>query len=666
MKKTDEGGQEMSQRHTLHKGELLLQRRRGTPRELTASIPDYIYRDMPAQHADFFEGLHYLPLATCDSQGRPWASIFVTVSEDDPSVGVKISGRNQTDVVAETNRHDPFLRAFEDANNNDGQLFAGVGVDFNNRRRNKLAGSIRSLSKTHSGKVFLQLMSDQHLGNCPKYITVRSLEHEVREAVLAFDNYDELTEALPDASKALIGRASTMFLATKNSADSDEASIDQRDMSLNHRGGAPGFVRLYEDKDESVVTTYLILPDHSGNRFYQSLGNIETNRQVGLVFPDFSNGDLLYVTGNAENLYDADAEEIMPRVSLLTRIQLTAAVFVKNALNLRLVSEEQHSPYNPPVRHLRSELEEIGHTADVHVVSNPIEATLVSTQHLSDTMSTFTFALSEKIELPLPGGFGIFDFSGMLDAGYSHMNEDNPQLVNEDYVRTWTLSSAPAFDAKTNLFVSTNQVSITVKRKLGGLMSNFLHDFVSKKIEQPMKVNFKGTGTGFSCLTLNPASGPPSIPEKMLWIAGGVGITPFMTMWDGITNVVTAHPEQMSSDVVLLFSGRDDDISILKHFLAHSSALPESLNIRIVAFQSIGQDPSKAQPALEAVSREFPDAALTIVQRRVQHSDLETIEDLVGRDIFLCGPDVFMSWCESALSTLGINQVKIHREQFAF
>ena len=117
---------------------------------------------------------------------------------------------------------------------------------------------------------------------------------------------------------------------------------------------------------------------------------------------------------------------------------------------------------------------------------------------------------------------------------------------------------------------------------------------------------------------------------------------------------------------MLLFSGRDDDISILKHFLAHSSALPESLNIRIVAFQSIGQDPSKAQPALEAVSREFPDAALTIVQRRVQHSDLETIEDLVGRDIFLCGPDVFMSWCESALSTLGINQVKIHREQFAF
>lgn len=656
----------MAPRHALHKGEVLLQQRRGTPSELTASMPDYITRDMPEQHADFFIGLPYLPLATLDSQGRPWASILVTTSNDDPSIGVKVSGHNRTDVIAVVNQYDPFMRALQAPSGDESQLFAGVGVDFTNRRRNKLAGSIKRVSIAPSGKVSLQLMSNQHLGNCPKYITVRSLEYEARKAKLALDSYDSLTKSLPDASKALIGRASTMFLATKHSADGDENSNDQRDMGLNHRGGAPGFVRVYEDIDGHVVTTYLVLPDHSGNRFYQSLGNIETDRQVGLVFPDFTAGDILFITGNAENLFDADAEALMPRVSLLTRIQVTGAVFVKDALSLRLVSQEEYSPYNPPVRHLRSELEEMGHAASVHEVSTLISATLVSTKRISETVSTFTFKLSEVIEAPLPGGFGIFDFSEMLGSEYRHMNEANPQLVNEDFVRTWTLSGAPKFDSENNLFHSTNQVSVTVKRKPGGLMSNFLHEYVTRKSAPPMHLSFKGSGVGFSCLTLNPAGGPPSIPAKMLWIAGGVGITPFMAMWEGITNIAQAHPENISTDIVFLFSGRSDDISLLKHILEHNVGLPGGVNIRVLAFQSVGDNLSKAQCALEALSKEFPDAAFSVEQRRLSRSDFEALEDLAGRDVFLCGPDALMSWSESTLNELGVNPTNVHREQFVF
>ena len=63
-------------------------------------------------------------------------------------------------------------------------------------------------------------------------------------------------------------------------------------MGVNHRGGAPGFVRVYEENDGDAVTTYLVLPDHSGNRFYQSLGNIETDPQVGLVFHGFHHGPM--------------------------------------------------------------------------------------------------------------------------------------------------------------------------------------------------------------------------------------------------------------------------------------------------------------------------------------------------------------------------------------
>ncbi len=659
----------MTTGHPWHSGEARIQQRRGTPSNIIQSVPDYIEEYMPQQHAEFFAALPYLPLATLDKQGRPWVSILVTTSDNDPSISITTDGRNQTDVVAEVNPYDPFVRALgvdQKPPSEDGRLFAGVGVDFSNRRRNKMAGVIEPVSLSTNGKVSLRLISDQHLGNCPKYITVRSLVHESRDAELVLNSFDGLSAALPEASKDLIAQASTVFLATKHSENAEDASLDQGDMGLNHRGGAPGFVRIYEEASGDGVATYLVLPDHSGNRFYQSLGNIETDRQVGLVFPDFTTGDILYITGDAENLYDADAEAIMPRVGLLTRIKVTGAVFVKGALNLRLVSEEQYSPYNPPVRYLRSELDAMGHIADAGKASDPIDATLVSSWQISDTISTFTFELSEAIEAPLPGGFGIFDFSGMLDTGYSHMNEANPQLVNEDFVRTWTLSNASEFIAETNLFRPANQVSITVKREPGGLMSNFLHEYVAQKVEQAMQVDFKGVGGGFSCLTTDPAGGAPTIPTKMLWVAGGVGITPFMAMWDGIKNVAKVLPKQMSSEIVLMFSGRGDDINVLRHFLATSSAMPDGLTLRILAFQSMGEVRAEAQTALDNLTQEFPDAALSIEQRRVQLSDLEAIDELADRDVFLCGPDPLMDWSKNALRELGVNESKLHQEQFAF
>ena len=189
----------MADVHRSHRGELQLQARRKTPRELTDAIPQYIKSDMPRQHADFYAGLSYLPLATLDRRGRPWVSLLVTSSDEDPSIGIEVSGRNTIDVVAETTPHDPFARALQDAplSADEGRLFAGVGVDFSNRRRNKLAGSISAASVQDAGTVQLRLLSDQHLGNCPKYITVRTLVHAPRRAELRFDSSDACTSGLP-------------------------------------------------------------------------------------------------------------------------------------------------------------------------------------------------------------------------------------------------------------------------------------------------------------------------------------------------------------------------------------------------------------------------------------------------------------------------------------
>lgn len=657
----------MTQIHRSHAGELLLQERRNTPKEVMDGIPHYIASDMPQQHADFFAGLSYLPLATLDQQGRPWVSLLVTASEGDPSLGIRQDGRSTTDIVAETSPYDPFARALQPAAMPADQrwLFAGVGIDFRNRRRNKIAGAIDEASVEESGKLRLRLISDQHLGNCPKYITVRALRHVQRTAELAHDSFDMPAEALPAEAKAVVGQSSTVFLATKYTAADDTADT-QTDMGVNHRGGAPGFTRLYEERDGEKVTTFLVMPDHSGNRFYQSLGNIETDPQVGLVFPDFTTGHVLYVTGEAENLLDQDAEALMPRVSLLTRIKVSGAVLVKNGLNLELASAEQFSPYNPPIRHLRQELDQMGHAPVAQDSSAGITATLVSAQTLSDSIKTFNFKLSSPVNAPLPGGFGVFDFSGILDAGYSHMNEANPQLVNEDYVRTWTLSGSAGFDAQSNVFRPTDHVSITVKRKPGGLLSNVLHDNAGKLITHKLPVAFKGTGAGFTCFSQPSDGAAPSVPSQMLWLAGGVGVTPFMAMWDGILAVARAQPSQIATDIVLLFSGRDDDINVLKHFQDKRGSLPDHVKLHIGAFQSGKGGAFAAQSAREDLRQTYPDGALGMHERRMEVSDVRSVARLHDREVFMCGPDVLMTWCEATLTELGLEEARRHRESFVF
>jgi ferredoxin-NADP reductase len=657
----------MAQIHKSHKGELLLQTRRNTPRELIDAIPEYINSDMPQQHAVFFAGLSYLPLATLDNQGRPWVSILVTMSDDDPSLGIKVLDDNRTNIVAQTTPDDPFARALKQdpASAGEERLFAGVGIDFSNRRRNKIAGSINETSVEDTGKMSLQLLSNQHLGNCPKYITARTLAYIRRTADLCHDSFDTSTSALPTGAKDVINRASTAFVATKHIVE-DEALGTQTDMGVNHRGGVPGFTRLYEERDGDHVTTYLVLPDHSGNRFYQSLGNIETDPQVGLVFPDFTTGHVLYVTGVAENLLDQDAEALMPRVSLLTRIKVTGAVFVKQGLDLGLISDEQFSPYNPPVRYLRREMDQMGHATVAQVSATAITATLVSTKALSETIKTFNFKLSSPINAPLPGGFGVFDFSDILDVGYNHMNEANPQLVNEDYVRTWTLSNAPRFDATKNAFSSTDEVSVTVKRKPAGLISNVLHDNADKLITQKLPVAFKGTGAGFTCFSAPTTGFLPSIPSQMLWIAGGGGITPFMAMWDGILELANAHPDQVSTDIALLYSGRDDDINVVKHFASQHSLLPEHLKLRIVVLQSVSSTPSTGRLARHGLRQALSDKDLTLEKRRMRIDDILSVADLNDREVFMCGPDALMNWSETTLTELDVKQFRRHRESFLF
>ena len=111
---------------------------------------------MPQQHAYFFSKLPYLPLGVLDKHGRPWASILVTSSSEDPSIGIYHSGPSELKVSASMRVDDPLYKSLSET---DHKLFAGVGIDFENRQRNKLAGTILATKLASSGKIDLHLKS---------------------------------------------------------------------------------------------------------------------------------------------------------------------------------------------------------------------------------------------------------------------------------------------------------------------------------------------------------------------------------------------------------------------------------------------------------------------------------------------------------------------------
>ncbi|MEM7101334.1 MAG: oxidoreductase [Pseudomonadota bacterium] len=652
--------------HRVHDGERYVQTKRGSPEHFPEQLPFYIAEDMPRQHSDFYQRLPYIGLGTLDHAGRPWASLLVTRSGLDDGAGIQLTAPNILDVASVTSEHDPFVRALEqhkEVTPDAEMLFAGVGVDFTNRRRNKLAGVIQSFDVAKPGLLRLRLSSNQHLGNCPKYITVRTLVPASRTPKLGFDRYEGLDEPLSTECKAIISQASTVFLATKHIPETEVEHVEARDMGFNHRGGAPGFIRAYEEQvttnehNRHLTHTYLVLPDHSGNRFYQSLGNIQSDRVVGVTFPNFLTGDVLYITGEAENLFDQEAEALMPRVDLLTRIRITGAVLIKQALSLRLESEEEYSPYNPPIRRLRSEM---SGELDLDHAPERVMATLTSRVRHSNDLTTFKFRLSKPIRAFLPGGFGIFDFSSVFDRVYKHMDEENPQAVNDDHIRTWTLSNASKFDAIEKRFIERSNVEITVKRKPDGLVSNYLHEldssYTSADTGNSLSVPFLGSGGDFTCFSQAPPNSAPVVPKKMLWIAGGAGITPFMSMWDGLMAMREAcvETEELSADIVLYYAGRNDDVNVVQHFLAGGDH--RGIHLEVFCFQSLT---AGVQPA--------DDIFAAPVQRgRLSEDDFKTIHDLLDREVFVCGPVSFMQDVGRVLKALAGEGLVIHQESYAF
>jgi ferredoxin-NADP reductase len=194
------------------------------------------------------------------------------------------------------------------------------------------------------------------------------------------------------------------------------------------------------------------------------------------------------------------------------------------------------------------------------------------------------------------------------------------EIQGEAVFRSYTISSSPSVPYS---------FSITVKRVPGGQVSNWLHDTMS----EGMELAVHGPVGQFNSIDF-PA-------DKVLYLSGGVGITPVMSMarWSYDTNT--------NADAVFVHSARTPRDIIYRRELDTMSSRIENFRVHTICerFES-GQPWSGYRGFL----------TLPLLQL--------IAPDFLEREVFCCGPTPYMKAVKKMLEDAGFDMRHYHEESF--
>ncbi|MCJ1478406.1 hypothetical protein MMC13_007086 [Lambiella insularis] len=533
-----------------------------------------------------------LAIGTLGQDGRPWTSIW----GGEPGFSRPLGSSNIGIKTLVDRRHDPVLNALlgdlpdgEVAKeNNQGQSISGLAIDLAARTRVKLAGRmcVGAFSQSRVerpdaatvGEVQLLIKVDSSLLNCPKYLNKKKVI-----AKLPAPKMISSTLPLPKQALELLAKADLFFMTS---------SVGRSHMSTNHRGGSPGFVRVMSNNADGV---HLVYPEYSGNRLYQTLGNLQIAPEAGFVFPNFDNGDVLYITANTEIIFREEAAKILPRSNLIVKIIVQEARFVEGGLSFQ-GEEDGRSPYNPAVRHLTIEGGvAVSQASDV----SRVNAKLLERALLTPTIARFRFSISDPTVSGRwkHGQYVALSFEDECSAGYSHMRNDDPKSLNDDYVRTFTVSSPPGGGK-----LPDDEFEITVRNV--GVVTKFMF---RQNVRAGLEVPLLGFGGDF--VIEQKAEGVIPI------VAGGVGITPLL----GQT------PKLDLSRLRLFWSINAQDIGLVWDTLESTPALAGS-TILYISGLKVG-----TSATVQASLAKIVALGSKVMQRRIIEEDLQEVMGQVDK-----------------------------------
>lgn len=289
-----------------HPGEVALQTTFGSLERLAPHAGDILQPRLSEQIRDFFPRLPFVVLGFVDEALRPWGTMLPGKPgfawSPDPAL-------LQID-------HLPPAGDLFDAALKTGASIGVLGIELSTRRRNRVNGVIASCGATG-----FSIEVQQAYGNCPQYIQQRlHTESSSLQSQVISEPFTGLDDA---AARDLIGKTDTLFVSTFAPGPDGRPAMD-----MSHRGGRPGFVKVASDG-------CLTIPDFSGNKFFNTLGNILLTGRAGLVIPSFETGDLLVLTGDASIELDeegyAEAAQF-PGAERLWRVRPSKGFWLRGAL----------------------------------------------------------------------------------------------------------------------------------------------------------------------------------------------------------------------------------------------------------------------------------------------------------------------------------------------
>lgn len=145
----------------------------------------------------------------------------------------------------------------------------------------------------------------------------------------AVDSIIVLPEMAPE-HQGFIASRDMFFLTT----------IDHRGFpTCSYKGGNPGFVTVVDSKT-------LAFPSYDGNGMFLSMGNIQQNNKVGLLFIDFETPHRVRVHGTATVSKDDSLLGEYHEAELIVRVEITE-VFVNCPRYIHRYAREKTSLYVP-------------------------------------------------------------------------------------------------------------------------------------------------------------------------------------------------------------------------------------------------------------------------------------------------------------------------------
>lgn len=431
----------------------------------------------------------------------------------------------------------------------------------------------------------LNLQVDEYSPNCPKYINRREIIYDANNAHPINKNAirEERTK-LSEDDQNFIQSMDTLWIGSYAPGVGADC---------NHRGGKPGFIRV-------VSSSTIEWPEYRGNGMFFTLGNLESNDKAGVTLVDFDTGSMIQMTGRAavdwehDGSYEGASRKIVFHIASLIRTDNVTSHRWKRL---------DYSPYNPTV----SGTESIDTQSEY-----PQVATLAKIVDETENVKTFRFVVPRRIAF-LPGQYATFEFADISGGAASE-------------IRTWTLSETP------NSINGDNTLDISVKRVPNGLVTNWLHDHA----EVGLEVKLNGVQGEMTAIQLDELTQKPVVPDNLLLLSAGIGITPSLSMVRGIgafslqdqTKITMIHVERFEEEI-----------------LCHQELVRRSRNYPNFSYTNI----------------------ISSNQGRLTKEHLQTlVPNAASQQAYVCGPTQFMRDMTEYLVSIGVPAGQIHTESFEF